>query len=324
MTSTSRLALLIEEWSTREENGDIGDLDASYSFMVDHYWSRYEPSLNAEDSFRVRLERWIFSVYTPEDRLALFRSLQQVQYFSREEIEALCQAAFNEHVVPWLVAREHIRLDAWDAPESLRVAVGQCWFCPVTDSMPISSFCHLNGLTGRDHRPDWRSIAEFADLARMNAYIKKHNIRRLVLLEDFVGSGDQFADAIKFADRLDTSVEILAIPLIVCPKGDARLTTLANQSSRVFVSPVLRLNALDFVARNPAANERTELSSIRALANSTEFAVKGDQRTYRGAFGHKDTGALVVMHSNAPDNTLPLFQRSTDIWHPPFPRSSRL
>ena len=40
-------------------------------------------------------------------------------------------------------------------------------------------------------------------------------------------------------------------------------------------------------------------------------------------FGYKRTGGLVVMHSNTPDNSLPVIHHESDTWAPIFKRHSR-
>lgn len=324
MGAQTHLSELIERWSRRDDYSDVANLDAQYEFMEANYWNDFEPALNGEESFRVRLENWIRAISPESDQVELFRSLQFVQYFSRQEIEALCVVAHEEHVIPWLVEKDDIQLDSRNVVQELRRAVGQTWFCPVTDSMPIALFHHLNRISGRDHRPDWRSVAMFADPRRMSDYLAKKGIRRLVLLEDFVGSGSQILEAVDFAVTLTPAIDVLALPLICCPTGADALRGASSKYPQLTTRFALEMNRDDFVSPVPLPGERGEMTTLRALAERSAVQVKGDGRKFYSEFGFDDTGALVVLYSNSPDNTLPLFHRRSPAWAPPFPRASRV
>ena len=56
--------------------------------------------------------------------------------------------------------------------------------------MRINAFYHLNNISGTSYRPDWLSLAKFGDRKAIADFLAAGGIERIVLLEDFVGSGD--------------------------------------------------------------------------------------------------------------------------------------
>jgi hypothetical protein len=76
---------------------------------------------------------------------------------------------------------------------------------------------------------------------------------------------------------------------------------------------------------NPQPNSLA--AKVKALAQQCYAQVLGDNaadpRPYT-PFGCFDTGAVVVLYSNTPANTLPLIQHQSNTWVPLFPRSARV
>ena len=59
------------------------------------------------------------------------------------------------------------------------------------------------------------------------SYMATHGLKRLVLMEDFVGSGTQSGDVVRWAaERL--SCPVLFVPLVIVPDGVEGLTSLAS------------------------------------------------------------------------------------------------
>ena len=235
-----RLSRLLTDWALRDDGSD--DHALLFDQTAIHYFGRkifddYEPS--QFDQFVDRLDRWLHNVSNKDDQQTLFFLLNQIFFVGRPEFESLCRTAYNGQVFRWLV--EDIALDIADpaAMSALDTAVARTWFCPITDSMRINSFLKANKLDGKTHRPDWRSLRQFADPKKIIKYINSNNIDRLVLLEDFVGSGTQMGSAITFAANISAAFEILVVPLVTCPAGDETGHSLAAKYNNVSYDPVL-------------------------------------------------------------------------------------
>ncbi len=94
------------------------------------------------------------------------------------------------------------------------------WFCPITDSMRINSFLKVNQLIGKSHDTRlaippqvWRFKPRYLSTSTPTKYA------RIVLLEDFVGSGTQMESAVKHAAAISADIRVLACPLVTCPEG---------------------------------------------------------------------------------------------------------
>ena len=196
--------------------------------------------------------------------------------------------------------------------------------------MKINSFYHVNNITPRfEFRPDWKGLNKFASEKKVRESIKKKDIKYLVLLEDFVGSGTQMKSAVEFALKFKSEINVLTIPLIVCPDGVREGLKLKKNNSRLDFAPVLELPQSMFVRKTPATSENYIVPLMRALVNDLYTKDKGILKSYVGKpynpFGFKGTGGLVVMHTNCPNNSLPLLhQKYNNAWEPLFPRSERM
>lgn len=310
------------------DGGRFADLLAHVEYLADRVFSEYEPTRGPAPDFWIRCRDWLDGAPDEADQQLLFETIPYLRFVARAEFEALYRAAMHEHVIPWLVDLLDVALDDPQAEDFITAAIRQTWFCPVTDSMQIGAFYHLNGLSGADFRPDWRSLAEFGDPARIRSHMQKNAFARLVLLEDFVGAGTQMLSAVTFAATLPSQPPILVCPLVVCPEGVTEGENLAATNKHVTFSPVLQVPLSAMVMPTPQAQEPKIFAEIRSLISRLEPLIKGNvavsSQKYFGPFGYRDTGALIVLHSNCPDNSLPVVHRRSSTWSPLFPRSTRI
>jgi len=298
-------------------------------------YQTYEPAHPPEPNFRSRLENWLDNV-SPDykNERALFNSITDLFYVGPVEFRELYRSAYNGPIARWLIDDAGIMLDDPDADKKLEAAVLETWFCPISDSMRINSFYHVNNVSsGWDYRPDWRSLEKFGSLKKIKDYCSG-NIKRLVILEDFVGGGSQMQDAIEFASHLKSELSILVVPLIICPKGDKVAKSLEAMLG-IKYSPVLVLDERSFVYDYGKNDEKESIKLIKKLAFHTYSKVAdgvppftkdihGDFKKPYHPLGWNKTGGLVVMYSNTPDNTLPLYHWKSSQWCPLFPRHSRV
>ena len=290
-------------------------------------YSNYEPMTGPFPEYWQRLESWIENVPSEDDQKLLFRLAAQLFYVGTKELDNLYRVAFNANVTQWLITELGSSLDDPNLETTLGQALRRTWFCPITDSMRINAFYHLNHISGRNFRPDWRSLAAFGDNVKLETFLRA-NIDRIVLLEDFVGSGSQIEPAITFLSTLGHRPPTLLVPLIICPAGLTAAESWKRANPGLTISPVVRLHPRDFLGPNPVLNESDVFPMLRPLIDNTYPQVLngGDPittKTYT-AYGFRQTGSLVVLATNCPDNTLPLVHFKSDTWNPLFPRASRI
>jgi hypothetical protein len=101
----------------------------------------------------------------------------------------------------------------------------------------------------------------------------------------------------------------------------------ANQFFRL--DPVLQLNAALFIHADSIVQPDSLAAKVKDLAYRCYNQVKGNDAAnpLYSPFGFppgRGTGALVVLYSNTPANTLPIIQHHSNTWAPLFPRSARV
>jgi hypothetical protein len=263
--------------------------------------------------FVLRLEKWLKNVATDADKKTLLSLLSHVFFAGKGEFDSLYRSAMTI-ITRWVMDQESIGIEDPQFEARCAAELASTWFCPITDSMRINSFLKINGLTGHDHRPHWRSLTLFGDPMKIDRYVHLHGIKRLVLLEDFVGSGSQVKSTVEFASAAFPNLQILVLPLIVCPTGDETLVEMTARLSSVTYRTPLLLPASTFLQEVPTPGEPP------IFARGRDLIARHLVRLGQDPFGYGRTGAMVALMSNCPDNTLSIFRQESADWSPLFPR----
>jgi hypothetical protein len=317
--------------TTRPLGEIIEEVNTNLHQLADKLYVDYEPTRGAHPDFWRRLERWLDNVDDAGSQQVLFRLLPHLFFIGPREFDSLYRTAFNHQIATWLIDQLDLKLDDPQAGESLQRAIEATWFCPITDSMRINKFYHLNRIEGMDHRPDWRSLDRFGDKDKMSDYIKLHGIKRIVLLEDFVGNGSQIRKAVECAAQLSPELPVLVVPLVICPSADALITELQGKYCQLTFAPCLRLPEMEFLTATPTPGESILYPAVRIIAEGVADSMKIGLSVNRLAqakkfipYGWHGTGALVVLYTNCPNNTLPIIFHESQNWSALFPRASRV
>lgn len=313
----SALFKLVEPWLLDADSDDLIKLRDHLVWLQKELFDEYEP--NRYESFDDRLVEWLLNVDDGDDRKSLFRLLKHLFFVGKQQFDSLCRAAYGDQATRWVIDKCGLNISDPNLSDHIRTAMQHTWFCPITDSMRINSFLKLNGLRGHNHRPDWRSLQMFGDPARIQAYLTANSIERIVLLEDFVGTGDQMSNSVAWAAGNFPATQILVMPLVCCPRGvetGALLAAFAN----VTFSATLTLRPELFLRETHQADEPELFTRVRAIIQHVRARLNGWQAE---PFGYEATGALVALYSNCPDNTLPLIHAQGDQWAPLFSRIRR-
>jgi hypothetical protein len=325
-----QLEQTIQEWIRDANTGQR--IEETYKLLRSleaELFSKYEPQAGPRPEFWQRFASWIGNVADDEDKKRLLLLASHIFFIGREEYESLYRVAYNNVFGRWLIDQTSTTFTDPNARHNLHRAAAATWICPISDSMRINAFYHVNRISGFDFRPDWRSMAKFGSVAQIDAYISDNRIERLVLVEDFVGSGSQMEDAVAFAATLQSgTLPILVIPLVICPEGERRAQSLHTSYPQTTFEPVLRIRPTDLMIDAPTPGEPADFPELRDLAQRTYPQVCGGVGVTVGKpyspFGYLRTGALIVMYSNCPDNTLPMIHHQSALWNPLFPRATRV
>ncbi|MCK8463008.1 hypothetical protein MUY35_03995 [Aliiroseovarius sp. S1339] len=314
----TKLTQIPPSWDFPVEDSPLPPESVSMiDFLSKKVLNDYEPS--QFHPFRQRLLDWLNNVDSEEDQQHLLALLLKVFFVGRREFEALYRTVFHGNIFRWMLEVEDVDVFSNDLEKSIVNRVNKAWICPISDSLRINSFLKVNGLKSLDKRPDWRSLRQFGDVKKIQTYVEDKKIRDLVLLEDFVGSGTQAKGVVKFAAHALPETRILLCPLIVCPKGDEALIDTVSKLDNVTYDPALLLPSSAFHAyENIKANQATKAEKFLCGLKD-----KVGMPSEKQMFGFKQTGAKVVMYSNCPNNSLPIFHFESDTWTPLFPRVNR-
>ena len=345
--NVNQLQELIGIWDATSPEEDIGET-SKYSEILKHLeflgageWANYLPAHSPKFSsnFLVRLAAWIGNVEDAADKQLLLEYACRISFFSHDDVTALYRAAFNGPITRWVIEKSKLRFDSPDFSDRLASELHKrTWYCPITDSMDINEFYHVNHISGVEHRPSFATLAMLdpitdepasALLKNLQFFINKPDRRigslpleRLVLLEDFVGSGTQMKAAIEWAAK-KLNIPTLVVPLIICAPGRDALTDLTEVLKPLISSaPIVQVDTCELLGpRSQGLNRWLKSSDMEALAKRLSGRLPGN-----APFGYKKTGCSVVTYSNTPNNSLSLIHQNPrkQTWNPLFPRSSRV
>ena len=318
----------IMEWTLKEfSEYDYNDIHNKIEYMSKKSYDEYHPTIGPFNKFRARLQLWIDNVTTIGDKKILFRLVPEITFLGSNEFISLYRTAFNELVLQWIFDCCGLKFTDPNLSTKLRTEIERTWFCPITDSMHISDFYHVNNIKGIDYRPDWRSLAKLGDIDKVLEYINSKNLQRIVLLEDFVGSGSQLSgkdggepSSVDFAATLPGSPPLLILPLVTCPAGYRLGKGYERKYGHLKFKTTYLIPGELLLTPQGHADETELFGEVRELVTRHDKVIKFPY----GAFGYLSTGALFVMYTNCPDNTLPIIHFDSDKWKPLFPRSSRI
>jgi hypothetical protein len=315
---TGKLTELPQEWDFPGEDSPLPEESITLlNYLSRKVFNDYEPT--QFHPFRARLLDWINNLSDPLDQQMLLSLLLDVFYVGRREFEALFRSAYRGPISRWILDASDLDVFSPNLAASIQVFADDLWICPVSDSLRINSFLKVNGLKSKDVRSDWRSLRRLGDAEKIRGYVSSKEIKGLVLLEDFVGSGRQATAAVKFAATSLPDLPILFCPLVVCPKGDRALIELTNGLKNVQYDPVVVLPddvVLNFEKSLGTGATRVDHFLKRIMPSLQTTSVEF-------MYGFEETDAKVVLFSNCPNNTLPIFHHESDQWNPLFPRVTR-
>lgn len=333
--TNKNIEILVSKWADcYAANNDIKSRDLIRStlnhlvFIEKKLYNQYEPSSPPNPGYWKRLSDWLDNL-KPEDQELAFNLAARLFFIGREEIKAMYRVAYRGQIMRWLINIESLNLNDAMLGFNLEKMLSETWFCPITDSFKINEFIHINNINNCiNYRPDWQSLADLGDTDKVKKLMQDNNIKRIVLLEDFIATGTQAMKSIEFAASISNSMcPILVVPLVMCPKAKDNFR-LKNFPSHVTIDPVLQLEDMHFISTDVMKNS-ADFNHFKQLAEKTYLQVTNgvyphpNEKPY-DPLGFEKTGGLLILNTNTPDNTLPLLHWQSVSWNPLFPRHSRV
>lgn len=319
------VSALMASWSYDSSKCNYAEVHDFIEFKSRHLFNSYHPTKQSSVPYMKRLFHWLCNMPNEEDQKRLLDLANEIYYFGPDEFVSLYITALNENIFSWYISRNNLDHYTHNITAELNSAIAKTWFCPLTDSMHIADFCHINHIAGNRYRSDWLTLTELGDSKKIESYILKRGYKYLVLMEDFIGSGNQIVGndgltngIIDFVGSLSCNLDVLIVPLIICNTGANCIKKKIEKYKNIKFSPVIQIpHDMCFTQYSSDFKEVNNL--LQSI--STHYAVDPLK-----LLGYEHTGALLVMYTNCPDNSLTIIHSAPPgvDWKPLFPRSSRI
>lgn len=333
MTRTE-LRHLLSTWCQADSVGKQGlaDLKATIDFLEVALFSDYQVTkVGGHGEFGFRLAKWLASAPTEDHQKNLFLMLRYLIFLGPHEMHSASLTAYSKNTAQWILNTSDISVFDGDAKLKIEKAYSEIAFTELTDSFGLGNFLRWNNVHGaysrytwEQHKTNWDPLEFIKDVLNGG---KKN---RIVLLEDFVGSGSQVEEALHLCCKLVAfipSIKVLFCPMVICPEGRDMALQMQRRYPCLTYSPVLEIPPEHFISPTYSPDERPEYDAIRGTLQAVHDKVKGTPGSWKqqtSAFGYRNTGAILVKHDNCPDNTVPALHRKSDLgWSPLFYRTSR-
>jgi hypothetical protein len=370
-----KLASLVNSWDDEYERqiSDDADLEESerrpYSKMLDGLHEiaplRFQPYQNdLMLSFMEKLRMWL-SQFKEEEQPIAFLVAMKLIFVTQKQLEVLSRRLFEQHIRRRFleaIIRER-GLKSFDFTSAMRFLgreMDKTLFIPNSDSSNINAFVHVNSpyfkdrtrrrLTGPEvaywvhpvvlseslSDPERAVVADFQGIVANKDKLLKGK-KRLVVIEDFSGTGSDLKTTLRNLSKLNIEVsEVIIGVLMATQEAVGELKAICSQLSSdgrrlydIETSMVLPQNLRCF--NGP---EQSYLESNPTISGAADRLKTISEKLYRDKFfseidpqnkhGFGGLALAFAFYTNCPDNSLPMLWTSAGNWHPLFPRSSRV
>ena len=332
--TTEELRGLLADWcqSVGGLSKDLSEIRSLTDFLEQVLYEEYEPAqVGAQGEFPARLARWIGGAESDDDRRSLYLLVGRLVFFGRKQMMAGYRTAYSRNIASWLMETEGLPFFGSATEANVNAAVAETVFTEITDSFRLGDFLKWNNIAGHGTRYTWEQHLEGWDLVTFMREIMRTNSevprKHLVLMEDFIGSGNQMEAAVESACRLPENHNVLLCPIVICPDGAARARELVERHRHLKYSPVMELPENIFISNHAVDGEHHHHPRLRETLVSLHPKVRGTLGSWpqkTSAFGYENTGAVFCKYDNCPDNSVPILHHRSDLgWSPLFPRTAR-
>ncbi len=306
---------LVSEWA--QSSGEIDKIRFNQSllrFLGEWLYCEYQPYPEKAD-FWERLYVWLDQLPASPQRgdhqQAMFNFVIHLLFAGEKDLTSMYRAAYDGPIRRWLIDQANLNLETPSFDTEFENARRKTWFGSLA-GMDVNTFCRVNRIFGQSYRPEFRFINEFCDADALRVWLDSESLDRIVVVEDMVGTGQQFLETIAVLTRLGK--ETLFVPLFIPPDGNERIgNELAKpENKHIAYHPILVLPRESVIRSQEQPDDSKDVIAFREI-----IELYG-----RGIFGFGgDYGTLALSYLNCPDNVPRI------IWNPfetaLFPRASR-
>ena len=255
------------------------------------------------------IRNWLNQFNGPTDQRLMFRLLSGLQGYDENTVRAKMREAFgivtrNMHTV--IEASARVRSDILVSSLDDSAAKAGLTYCRLFAS---------------ENRIAAQSVQPFGSLERRTGGLQ--NVQRLVLIDDFSGTGRTLVDALKreleFLQRVNSQgIQIILLTLVGFAESRSRIEGFIDQrglDAHVYFCDELGSEHKVFSEDSIIFPDSSERDHARQIAEA-----KGMMLETKQPLGYGDTQASVVFYQSCPNNTLPIFWSRNSNWRPLFPR----
>lgn len=370
-----KLASLVVDWDSEYEaqfgNTFTGDVEKRpFGRMLEGLLEiaplRFQPYQNdIMPLFMEKLRVWL-AQFEEEDQPAAFLVAMKLIFVTQKQLDVLGRRLFEQHIrrrfLDAVISRRGLRpYDFASAMKFFDQEMDETLFIPNSDSSRINDFTHVNSryfkdkvrrrLTGPEvahwihpssmahgglPEQERRVAKDFGRIvARRDRLLRDK--KRLVVLEDFSGTGSDLADTLGSLAGSALGVSEVLIGVLMATEqaiGELRklCVKLSSTGGRIYdieAGMILphSLRCFDgpvrsYVEINPEMPGMSDkLKAISEKLYRSKF-FKSLEPQNRHGFG--GLALAFAFHTNCPDNSLPMIWLPLEDWHPLFPRASRI
>ena len=290
---------LVARWT--DATGDTpkyGAIRDLLLFLSRELYCDYQPFPEGPQ-FLERLARWLDNLRDDESgQQLLFEFVPWLLFICRREMETMYRAAFTGPISRWIIDDAGLDIADPELSEKFSAAVRTTFFGSIA-GMEIGSFAHINDLSGQSYRPEFRVLSRFGNFDQFRDEIQVDGFKRVVAVEDMVGSGTQMLEASPILSHV-APINVLLCPIVVAPAGaQAWHDVLEPDNPHMTFSPLFFIPPNATLSETaPTIPEHPLSNQFRRLINDTWDAVQGAHPSPQlkdGPFGFGRFGSLACL-----------------------------
>lgn len=320
-----------DEGHRQFSGGRFSALDQKLRFLAYNRYRQYMVSTGQGGrDFEARLAIWLNQISDEKDQMALAEMAANLAFIGEDEMRSLCTSAFNGPITKWIIDQCGLLVSDINFDSQLTTHRGDLTrYVAATDSFPIHDFYKLTPTVSHSEKFNLKAFWKTQTLSSLAAQMMaEKRCERVVILEDFVGSGEQTQKMIH--DWLTIFRKpTLFTPLIACPGSVTCFENLTKIHRHFSFEPVLKIDDSDLLNGSTICGAGTLEAFLQALVTRLHAQVEGDCKAHPppySPFGFpppNGTGCPLVLKGNVPDNALPVIHFKSSSWEPLFPRKPR-
>lgn len=264
------------------------------------------------------IRNWLDQFDDVFDQRMVFKLLKNFKLYSESEIRTKLSSIFN-HARKQLSASGNIRVI-----DNSRSKKRDEFLLSNLDRSPAKGASYFTKLFADENAIYSENVCYPEQIEKR--ITEKASIRSLILIDDFIGSGDTIIKNFQnyFSDSLIELIKSRNINIVIGVIAGYLPSKEKIESKLSSFDLTLSIQIADILS------EDDKCFSLRSAIFETPIETKraqelcrylGEKLEPKTPLGYSDSQALIAFPMNCPNNTLPIFWKKTSGWHPLFERN---